>query len=213
MILEMNSDSAGAEKLPVAGAVTGTVEVVVAGGAVVATGAVVVVMTGAAVVVVTGLVVVVVAGLVVVVVTGVVVVVTGVVVAMAAGTVVVVVDEATVTVGKLWVVVGVAPDAVGATIRAGLVGESVSSSVSSTGVVSLNATSSGASSTTTGGAIPILATWIRRTHAAVAVARAIARRIKVPTPIVRSRGSSARPGNPVVDRHSEWLYRPNWSIS
>jgi hypothetical protein len=187
LIFKMNSASAGAEKLPVAAVVTGTVEVVVGGGAVVATGAVVVVVMGAAVVVVTGLVVVV-----------------------EAGTVVVVVDEATVTVGKTSVVVVVAlDDPSGTTIRAGLVGERVSSSVSSTVFESLNATSRGPRSTTTGGAIPTLATWIKRTHAAVAVASAIARRIKVPTPItVVPVGQSAWPGNPVMDCHSEWLYRP-----
>ena len=72
----------------------------------------------------------------------------------------------------------------GTRIRAGLLGERVSSMVSSTLLESeLRATSTGASSTTTGGAMAILATWITRTHAAVAVAKAIARRIKVPTPI------------------------------
>ncbi|HKY49529.1 MAG TPA: hypothetical protein VJQ79_16280 [Acidimicrobiia bacterium] len=214
MIFETNSDSADAEKPPVGAVVTGTVEVVVAG-AVVATGAVVVTGSGATVVVVTGLAVVVVTGLVVVVVTGlVVVVVTGVAVAVGAGVVVVGVDEATVTVGKLRVVVGEAGgEPLGTRIRAGLVGESVSSRVSSTGFGLLYATSRGASSTTTGGAIPTLATWIRRTHAAVALARAIARRMKVPTPITVPVGQSAWPDNPVVDCHSEWLYRPTTAIT
>ncbi len=89
----------------------------------------------------------------------------------------------------------------------------MSSRVSSTGFGSLYATSRGASSTTTGGAIPTLATWIRRTHAAVALARAIARRMKVPTPITVPVGQSAWPDNPVVDCHSEWLYRPTVAVT